>query len=55
MKSVMMILGACLILLFLAGVFDSMTSLRSTEYEEDHIVTTGGGVTTQLPLSPKNY
>lgn len=46
MRSVTMIIGACVIILLLGAVLAGITVFRSGEYVEPHNVTTGAGVTT---------
>ena len=53
MKSVMLILGACIIILLLSAVIPAINDFRSEEYTESHgVVTTGvGGTTANLTLT----
>ena len=46
MKSVILIISACMIILLLPAVLLSINEFRMTEYEEPHIITTAAEVTT---------
>jgi len=46
MKSVLLLVGACIIILLLPAILGSVNDFRMTDYEEPHIVATGGAETT---------
>jgi len=47
MKPVTLLLGAVVIILMMAAVLTAVDNFRMTEYEESHVVTTGGAETSK--------
>ncbi len=46
MKSVLLLIGAGIIILLLPAILTGVNDFRMTDYEEPHVATTGGAVTT---------
>ncbi len=56
MKSALMLIGACIVILLLPAILPSISDFRSQDYSEDHIVTTNVSETqSEISLSQELY